>query len=138
MEAAEQIEIPTERAFATAVHSVVRCSFESWRVDMKRGKVRAVVPRVVYSKVFVGVIPACVAAGLACTGGGTANNNNRNNYGVAAVAYQCFDGSDRNCQQYGVAAVAYQCFDAGRPVPCNGDASDDAPNDAPNDGNDSG
>src|SRR5262252_1566506 len=84
-----------------------------------RGKIKAVVPRVVYSKVFVGVVPACVAAGVACTGGGSSGNGNNNNYGVAAVAYQCFDGSGRGCAQ-GVAAVAYACFDAGRPVPCYG------------------
>lgn len=121
----------------------------------KKTRVCAVVPKVVFTKVFVGVVPACVTMSLAaacsnngttCTGPGCGRQ-----YGVAAVAYACFDGG-KPVPCYGVAAVAYQCFDAGRPVPCYGGVADaafrdsegDAPSDAnrdgdaPSDGSDSG
>jgi hypothetical protein len=109
----------------------------------KSGKISAVVPKVVYNRVFVGVVPACVAVGVACTGGGSGSSSGITPQGVAAVAYACFDGSSQ-CAQ-GVAAVAYACFDGGQRVPCYatvansafsdaGDASSDAPHDGPDSG----
>ena len=73
----------------------------------KKLRVPAVVPRIVFSTVFVGVVPACVAQ--ACTGGSTLTGSDSGT--PQGVAFQCFDASDPRCSQQGVAAVAFQCFD---------------------------
>lgn len=84
----------------------------------KKSRIPAVVPRIVFSTVFVGVIPACVAQ--AC--GGTT---------PLGVANQCFSATDPNCPQ-GVAAVAFQCFDGSTQPGCrNFSVADAAFGDAP-------
>ncbi|HEY8076577.1 MAG TPA: hypothetical protein VIF62_20775 [Labilithrix sp.] len=104
---------------------------------MKRGRKRAmrIVPRIVFGTIVVGVVPAvaasCDSSGYHCTGPGCTEA-----MGVAAVAFQCFDGSTApQCrQQMGVAAVAFQCFDGStapecQPPPDSGEDSGDAPDD---------
>ena len=106
---------------------------------MARRKLRipAVVPRIVFSTAFIGVIPACVAQ--ACTSGSSLNGTDS---GLQeGVAFQCFDASDPRCR-YGVAAVAFQCFDGSTDPGCRqfnvADAAfGDAPLDALDGANDS-
>jgi hypothetical protein len=97
----------------------------------KKLRIPAVVPRIVFSTIFVGVIPACVAQ--ACTGGSTLTGSDSG--GPQGVAQQCFDSSSPQCQQHGVAAVAFQCFDGSTNPACNFSVADaafgDAPSDAP-------
>ena len=102
-------------------------------VARKKNRIRAVVPRIVFSTIFVGVVPACVAS--AC-GGTAASSVPYSDGGRDAlfppgnVANQCFAGSTNpSCPQMGVAAVAFQCFDGstqpGCPRPPIGDAATD-------------
>ena len=94
----------------------------------KKLRIPAVVPRIVFSTVFVGVIPACVAQ--ACTGGSTSTGYDSGT--AQGVAATCFDASDPRCQQ-GVAAVAFQCFDGSTNPGCNFSVADAAFGDAPSD-----
>lgn len=93
----------------------------------KKLRIPAVVPRIVFSTIFVGVIPACVAQ--ACTGGSTLTGSDGGP--AQGVAAQCFDGSPQ-CQ-HGVAAVAFQCFDGSTNPQCNFSVADAAFGDAPSD-----
>ena len=74
----------------------------------KKLRIPAVVPRIVFSTVFVGVIPACVVQ--ACGGSSTSSPDAALQPGVA---YQCFD-ADPQCQQ----GVAFQCFDGSTDPGC--------------------
>jgi hypothetical protein len=101
----------------------------------RRKRIPAVVPKIVFSTVFVGVVPACVVS--ACNSGTVSTNDEAGFRGVAAVAYQCFD-ADPRCTPPGVAAA---CFDGGRVVPCNPigvDSATDGPDDGPSDASDDG
>ena len=105
----------------------------------KKSRIPAVVPRLVFSTMFVGVIPACVVA--ACSGGvlsgdaseaGLRGDVNRINQDVAN---QCF--GNPGCQQ-GVAAVAFQCFDGSVDPRCPRGVADAAFGDADGAGGDDG
>ena len=92
----------------------------------KKSRIPAVVPRIVFSTVFVGVVPACVLQ--ACTSGTTTSPYDS---GLQqGVAQQCFDSSSPQCQ-HGVAAVAFQCFDGSTNPQCNFSVADAAFGDAP-------
>jgi hypothetical protein len=107
----------------------------------KKRVMRAVVPRIVFSTLLVGVVPACVAT--ACGGGvassSTTSDAGRGLLGVAdatfSVAAQCFAGStDPACPQLGVAAVAFQCFDGSTQPSCPQNVPDAADADDAADG----
>lgn len=102
----------------------------------KNRRMRALVPRVVFSTIFIGVVPACVAS--ACGGSTTSNGGPDATSDVAAA---CFAGSTNPaCSQLGVAAVAFQCFDGStqpgcpHPVDAATDGAGDALDDADADG----
>ena len=102
----------------------------------KKSRIPAVVPRLVFSTIFVGVIPACVVS--ACSGGvlsggpSEAGLDGRLN---GDVANQCF--GNPGCQQ-GVAAVAFQCFDGSVDPRCPRGVADAAFGDADGEGGDDG
>jgi hypothetical protein len=83
----------------------------------KRTKVARIVPSLVMTATFATVIPSCGGTTVAQDGGSDANNDVM--LGVADVGF-------------GVAAVAYCCFDSG--VADAGFIPPDAPSDAPEGG----
>ena len=90
---------------------------------MRRSRKKsAIVPGLVLGASFAAVVPA-----VACSGPGTDPITNLRyiQYGVAAVAYCCFEGG-------GVADVAFQP-DTGTDASSEADAPADAPSDAPSD-----
>jgi hypothetical protein len=88
-----------------------------------------IVPGLVLGASFTAVVPACVLT--ACGGSDPVVNLGNQYYGVAAVAYCCFEGG-------GVAADAF-AIDA-KDAALEGDAPSDAPNesDAPGDAREGG
>ena len=100
----------------------------------RRSRIPAVVPKVVFSTIFVGVVPACVIS--ACAGGSTQGTTSEagSDRQAMGVAQRCFGPTDPTCQM-AVAAVAFQCFDGstqpGCPQPVDAAFdSDDGPDDA--------
>lgn len=110
----------------------------------RKSRIPAVVPKLVFSTIFVGVVPACVLS--ACSGGSTLGSSDAAaDRQLLGVAQRCFAGSsDPGCSRMGVAAVAFQCFDGStqpgcpRPVDAAFDAIDDAPQDAGGDADGAG
>jgi hypothetical protein len=97
------------------------------RIRIVRRKRRsAIVPGLVLGASFVAVVPA-----IACSGPGTDPITNMRNiqYGVAAVAYCCFEGG-------GVAMIGFDA-EAGKDASSEADAPD-APADAPSDSKEGG
>jgi len=86
----------------------------------------SLVPRIVLGASFVSVVPACVAA---CSGGDPIFNLG-NQFGVAAVAFCCFDGG-------GVAADAF-FFDATKTKDAMFDVEAASPDDAADAGDEAG
>lgn len=88
-----------------------------------RRKKSHIVPTLVLGASFAAVVPA-----IACSGPGTDPITNMRyiQYGVAAVAYCCFEGG-------GVAMIGFDA-EAGADVKNESDAPVDAPSDAPGDG----
>jgi hypothetical protein len=101
-------------------------------VARPRKKIRAIVPKVVFSTVFVGVVPTCIVA--ACS-------NNNSAFGVAKECFEtdpCFP--PRRVPEASF-SVAQACFDAcSAPIDAADgameDGSDDEAGDAADDGAD--
>jgi hypothetical protein len=110
----------------------------------RKSRIPAVVPKVVFSTIFVGVVPACAIS--ACSGGSTIGPSDAAaDRQLLGVAQRCFAGSnDPSCGQMGVAAVAFQCFDGStnpncpQPVDAAFDGADDGPDDASDDADGAG
>jgi hypothetical protein len=87
----------------------------------RRSRAMRIVPRIVFGTAFVGVVPV-VASSCDPEPGCKGNGCYQTPPGVAAVAFQCFDGSTApQCSHVpppGVAAVAFQCFDGSTAPPC--------------------
>lgn len=103
---------------------------------MRRGKktttkrTMKIVPKMVLGSVFVGVLPAIIAA----CGDDTTTTTNGSSSGVQGVAQRCFAG-DPSCPMGVAAAVAAACFDGStnpscpHPPPTDAAADGDAPAD---------